>query len=676
MMQPTIAAIIPAYNEAKHISAVLEVLRQVDCLDEILVVDDGSTDGTSEVVRRAIESDPRLRLLQHETNLGKGQAIFTGCAATTAGYILLLDADLVGLTPAHVEALIHPVVERRADMTLGIFRGGRLNTDLAHRLTPWLSGQRCLRAEILDEVPREAAAGYGFETALTVTVVQNGYRTQVVPLRGVWHIPSELHRKNGFYWRLHMYAQILRAWKASGGWKIWWQNLHKRLVLWVSLVMLVLLLLAQYRAQAGASLPPLSEQLPILELRHVHNLMVFAPHPDDETLAAAGAIQIALKQGARIKVVIVTNGDGQVFAPPILEKRARPRPGDYIRLGMRRQAESLAALRLLGVSKQDVVFLGYPDRGLFPMWLADWNTQCPFTAPYTKVSASPYPTSIAPHIEYCGRNLLSELHDLLHQEHPDLIILPHPADQHPDHRALSAYVRMAIALEENEHPDYRPLLWGYLVHYTSFPQPRGHMPEQILLPPRQLAAEPWGQIELSPDEVILKSQAIQKYPSQILLLGKFLPSFARRNELFAPLTLPSLTMLDVESLSLPAITVPKIDPEDISFTRLDNLPVRGNAIVDWQINRLGNTLLLEVQTKRELLPGRELLLVTKLPNGHTQVIKLSAAWPFGKNVHVVQMDLSEWGTPTVIGIAVEMREGRFVISESGWHILMLPKIEY
>ncbi|MFO3797505.1 MAG: glycosyltransferase family 2 protein, partial [Anaerolineales bacterium] len=256
MMQPTIVAIIPAYNEAKRISAVLEVLRQVECLDEILVIDDGSNDGTADIVRRAIASDSRLRLLQHQTNLGKGQAIFSGRAATTASYILLLDADLVGLTSAHVDALIRPVVERRADMTVGIFRGGRWNTDLAHRLTPWLSGQRCLRAEILDKVPREAAAGYGFETALTVSVVQNGYRTQLVPLRGVWHIPSELHRKNGFCWRLHMYAQILRAWKASGGWKIWWQNLRKRLVFLTSLVILALLLLEQYRAQASASLPP------------------------------------------------------------------------------------------------------------------------------------------------------------------------------------------------------------------------------------------------------------------------------------------------------------------------------------------------------------------------------------------------------------------------------------
>jgi glycosyltransferase involved in cell wall biosynthesis len=108
---PQVAAIIPAYNEARWIGAVLEVLRGVSLLSEIIVVDDGSTDGTAEVVRRAATADPRLRLLQHEKNLGKGQAIFTAYAATRAPYLLLLDADLQGLTPSHVEALIRPLLE-------------------------------------------------------------------------------------------------------------------------------------------------------------------------------------------------------------------------------------------------------------------------------------------------------------------------------------------------------------------------------------------------------------------------------------------------------------------------------------------------------------------------------------------------------------------------------------
>lgn len=677
---PQVAAIIPAYNEARRIGAVLEVLRGVSLLSEIIVVDDGSTDGTAEVVRRAATADPRLRLLQHEKNLGKGQAIFTAYAATRAPYLLLLDADLQGLTPSHVEALIRPLLERQADMTLGLFRGGRFNTDLSHWLTPWLTGQRCLRAELLGAVHREAAAGYGFETALMVAAAQQGYRTRRVPLRGVWHPPSEFHRKRGLIWRMRMYGQIVRAWKMSGGWSAWPRHFRKRIFPLVLFLFLALFALAQYRGYAtSSSLETLTrlQELPALELTDVQHLMVFAPHPDDETLAAGGAIQIARQHGAQVQVVIVTNGDGQVFAPSILDRRPRPSPQDYLRLGLRRQQESLAALRLLGVPEGDVIFLGYPDRGLLPMWLADWQTQCPFTAPYTKARVDPYTNTYDPQAEYCGRNLLADLRLLLAQARPDLILLPHPADQHPDHRALSAYVRLAVALEEQDHPDYHPRLWGYLVHYASFPRPRGHLPQQALLPPERLKArEVWGRLDLSPEQTALKVQAIRQYPSQVLLLGNFLPSFARRNELFAEIFLPTLAGLDFRSLSLPAATIAEPgDPDQAAFTRLDDLPVRGNAIEDWQIARVGDALVLKVRTRREMFPGQRLLLWIKTPDGHSQTLTLQPdGWLLGPTTHLGQFDLADLGHPAVIALSVEMREGRFIVSESGWQVLPIENV--
>jgi hypothetical protein len=218
---PRVAAILPAYNEAEQIGTVLDVLREVGNLSEIIVVDDGSQDGTADVVLQKRDKDPRIRLLVHPVNSGKGEALFTGWHATEANSILMLDADLIHLKPEHILALIEPVIKRRADMTMGLFKSGWWFTDVSHWLTPWLTGQRCFRSELLRMVPARAASGYGLETAITIVARQRGWRCLPVPLVGVSHIPSEAHRGlvKGILTRLRMYHQIAVAWYLTGSWQ-------------------------------------------------------------------------------------------------------------------------------------------------------------------------------------------------------------------------------------------------------------------------------------------------------------------------------------------------------------------------------------------------------------------------------------------------------------------------
>jgi glycosyltransferase involved in cell wall biosynthesis len=214
--KPLIAAIIPTYNEELNVSGVLDVLRATSILDEIILVDDGSKDNTAAILHQAATIDRRIQVVQHNENRGKGQAIFSGWAATKAPIILLLDADLKNLNPGHIDALLAPVIDHRADMTLGLFRGGHRGTDLSHWLTPFLTGQRGVRAELLKQVCREAAQGYGFEIALSVAAGQYNYRTRVVALKGVWHPSSEFRTERGYWngniWRFRMYNQIVHAW--------------------------------------------------------------------------------------------------------------------------------------------------------------------------------------------------------------------------------------------------------------------------------------------------------------------------------------------------------------------------------------------------------------------------------------------------------------------------------
>jgi glycosyltransferase involved in cell wall biosynthesis len=216
-----IAAIVPAYNEAQGIGKVLEVLSRVDLLRVIIVVDDGSIDSTAQEVQTAARCDPRIRLIRHSQNQGKGQAILTGWRATRAPILLTLDADLSGLQPGQVLDLIRPLLQNRADMTLGLFKHGSRSTDNSHRATPWLTGQRCFRADLLTYISFSAAAGYGFETALTVAARRQSWRVMKVALVGVSHPPSETHRGfwQGLRTRSRMYAQIIRAWYIATGWQ-------------------------------------------------------------------------------------------------------------------------------------------------------------------------------------------------------------------------------------------------------------------------------------------------------------------------------------------------------------------------------------------------------------------------------------------------------------------------
>jgi glycosyltransferase involved in cell wall biosynthesis len=194
--QEQASVVISAYNEEPYLAAVLEPLRWTPNLARITVVDDGSVDGTSSVVQRCQKLDSRLRLLRLPCNRGKGGAMMAGAEASPGDLIVFLDADLVGLKPANLLALIGPVAEGRGDMSLGIFRGGRFATDLTQHLTPFLNGQRCLRWSLFRDAPDLAVCRSGVEVALSLHARRRRYRVVKVPLHGVSHVMK--HEKHPF----------------------------------------------------------------------------------------------------------------------------------------------------------------------------------------------------------------------------------------------------------------------------------------------------------------------------------------------------------------------------------------------------------------------------------------------------------------------------------------------
>jgi glycosyltransferase involved in cell wall biosynthesis len=208
----SVCAVVPAYNEAGRISRVLDTLHASPSVQEIIVVDDGSLDDTAAVVQaHPAAGSGKLRLIQHNPNRGKGAAMVTGADAATADVVVFLDADLIGLTPEHVEALLSPVLSGKVVMALGVFRGGRGATTLAQILAPNISGQRAIRRDVFLAIPCVSKSGYGVELAITGFVIEEGLPMCRVVLTDVTHPMKE--EKLGFFRgavaRARMYAQML-----------------------------------------------------------------------------------------------------------------------------------------------------------------------------------------------------------------------------------------------------------------------------------------------------------------------------------------------------------------------------------------------------------------------------------------------------------------------------------
>jgi glycosyltransferase involved in cell wall biosynthesis len=203
-----VAAILPAYNEEARVKGVLDPVCRCASVDEVVVVNDGSTDLTAV---RVLEV-PGVFLVSLPENLGKGGAMSAGARFTDADVLLFLDADLIGLTPEHVAALVEPVRSGRAMMAVGRFSGGRRITDLSQRIAPAISGQRAISREVFELIPGVASVRYGVEMQITRFCRFYRIPVETVALCGVTHPMKEekLGFLRGWASRSRMYGQILR----------------------------------------------------------------------------------------------------------------------------------------------------------------------------------------------------------------------------------------------------------------------------------------------------------------------------------------------------------------------------------------------------------------------------------------------------------------------------------
>jgi len=203
MTPPKTAVVIPAYNEAHTVAEVVRVALLLT--PEVIVASDGSSDDTAGVARAA-----GAKVVELNPNGGKGPALYAALTATTAEYVLMLDADLLGLKLEHLNILLRPVVSGQLDMSIGIFEGGGLMTDLGNKLTPHLSGQRACKREWLLRVPGLGKERWP-EPAITDALKRSGVRWDYVELPGLAQVMKE--EKRGFWkgvgYRSRMYVDLI-----------------------------------------------------------------------------------------------------------------------------------------------------------------------------------------------------------------------------------------------------------------------------------------------------------------------------------------------------------------------------------------------------------------------------------------------------------------------------------
>jgi hypothetical protein len=188
-IEPVIDVVIPARNEARTVADVVEAALGCRFTREVVVVDDGSTDGTAVVAAAAgakvVRREPVAGVGWAGTGGSKAHALQAGVAASDAAAFLFCDADLVGITSAHLDGICRPYVEGRATMSVGWFDYGLWNP-LVLRLAP-TTGERVVPRWVWDAIPEHKRHGYSIEIMINEVIAEGRLPTTARILHGVTH---------------------------------------------------------------------------------------------------------------------------------------------------------------------------------------------------------------------------------------------------------------------------------------------------------------------------------------------------------------------------------------------------------------------------------------------------------------------------------------------------------
>lgn len=462
--------------------------------------------------------------------------------------------------------------------------------------------------------------------------------------------------------------------------------------------LLIILLFLSFAGCTSIEKPDLTywSKMPALEpFKEGECVLILAPHPDDEAIACAGVIQQALRAGAKIRIVYLTNGDHNELAFIVYEKRITVRRGEFVHMGQVRQQESIKAMKSLGLSEDDLVFLGYPDYGTFNIFSQYWQAKKPFRDRLTRISNVPYKDNPSYGAAYCGESILNDLSRQILDYKPDKIFVSHPADVNVDHKSL--YLFLQVALSDLEGQITKPKIYPYLVHCVGWPQPRHYHPELELYPPNKFIDSEinWVRANLSFGELDKKYQSILFYKSQTESSAFYLFSFARENELFGDY--PVLELVPQQRLKDKVISyfgaskmfkdVPGVESSgqeeaiegngQVSYAEKDSCFIVRVDKPKKLSNRFGvllhvfgyskNTVFAAMPKIRIITAGKKF----RVFNAQKRVINSGVTLEFDRNYLVIKIPLKLLGEPSYVLTALKAFHGNLPIDAVGFRKVKL-----
>jgi len=188
-----VSVVIPVYNEVSTIREIVVRVQAVDLDKEIIIVDDGSTDGTREQLQKIALSQENIKVFYHDRNQGKGAALRTGFEGATGDIVIIQDADLE-YDPREYSVLLEPILDGRADIVYGSrflggphrvlffwhYLGNKFLTLLSNaltnlNLTDMETCYKVFRREVLNDIQLKSNR-FGFEPEFTAKIAKKGFR--------------------------------------------------------------------------------------------------------------------------------------------------------------------------------------------------------------------------------------------------------------------------------------------------------------------------------------------------------------------------------------------------------------------------------------------------------------------------------------------------------------------